>query len=256
MLIRQIRSAAARLAVVAAVAAAATAAPRAANRESVAARAETPAAGIASAAACAAHGAALPEGFECVPLPDSLWHFMQGRSYGAGCPVGRADLRLLRLRHVTPEGAVRAGEMVVNRRIAAATLRVFAALYEARYPVASVRLIDRFDASDRRSMLANNTSAFCHRRVAGSRVLSRHSYGLAIDLNPLYNPYVKRRADGSLRVDPPEARPYADRRKRSPMTLTAESLPVKLFKKEGFSWGGDWRSLKDYQHFEMPARGR
>lgn len=198
-----------------------------------------------------------------LPLGASLFCFRApsrqhlGAHAGAFLPprlsVAREDLRYLQLLHVDADGHTRQGEMVVHRDVADAVVDIFRALYEARYPIERMRIVDHYGASDRRSMLANNTSAFNHRRVAGTKKLSQHSYGRAIDLNPFYNPYVKRRRDGSLRVDPAEAEPYADRSRSFPMKLTAKSLPVRLFKRHGFSWGGDWRTLKDYQHFEMPA---
>lgn len=188
--------------------------------------------------------------FTSVEMPDSIWHRMQGRSYPQGCEVPRSDLRYLELSYVDFEGHEHVGQMVCNRHIADDLLYIFRRLYEARYPIASMRLIDDYGADDARSMAANNTSCFCYRRVAGSTALSKHSRGMAVDVNPLYNPCVYVR---SGRVLPPEGRTYAhgrDRRKDIPGKIDVTDLCYRLFVSRGFRWGGAWRSLKDYQHFE------
>ena len=188
--------------------------------------------------------------FTSVEMPDSIWTKMQGRSYPQGCEVPRSDLRYLELSYVDFEGHEHLGQMVCNRHIADDLLYIFRRLYEARYPIASMRLIDDYGADDARSMAANNTSCFCYRRVAGSTALSKHSRGMAVDVNPLYNPCVYVR---SGRVLPPEGRAYAhgrDRRKDIPGKIDATDLCYRLFVSRGFRWGGAWRSLKDYQHFE------
>ena len=113
-----------------------------------------------------------------------------------------------------------------------------------------VVLPDEYDADDEQQMRANNTSSFCYRVVAGSKTLSKHARGLAVDINTLYNPYVKKRADGSLYVQPSTARPYADRTKNFPCKIDKTDLCYRLFIEQGFKWGGSWRTVKDYQHFE------
>lgn len=188
--------------------------------------------------------------FTSEEMPDSIWHRMQGRSYPQGCEVPRSDLRYLELSYVDFEGHEHLGQMVCNRHIADDLIYIFRRLYEARYPIASMRLIDDYGADDARSMAANNTSCFCYRRVAGSTALSKHSRGMAVDVNPLYNPCVYVR---SGRVLPPEGRAYAhgrDRRKDIPGKIDATDLCYRLFVSRGFRWGGAWRTLKDYQHFE------
>lgn len=183
--------------------------------------------------------------FVAIPLSDSLFSYMQGLSYDKGCPVPRSDLRLLRLRHVTASGEERNGEMVCHRDIAEDLLYIFRELYRAHYPIERISLIDNYAADDDSSMRANNTSCFCYRRVKGSRRLSRHSYGKAVDVNPLFNPYVRHNV-----IQPSIAKPYADRTKDFPYKITQGDLLHRLFIKRGFTWGGNWRTIKDYQHFE------
>lgn len=183
-------------------------------------------------------------------IPDSIWARMQGRSYPQECRIARSELRYLELSFVDFDGREHVGQMVCNKQIANDLLYVFRQLYEARYPIASMRLIDDYEADDSRSMASNNTSCFCYRRVAGSKSLSKHSRGMAVDINPLYNPcvYVK-----SGRVLPPEGNKYAhdrDKRKDIPSKIDANDLCYRLFVSRGFRWGGTWRTIKDYQHFE------
>ena len=188
--------------------------------------------------------------FTAQNIPDSIWTRMQGRSYPQKCGIARSELRYLELSHYDFDGEEHIGQMVCNRQIADDLLYIFRKLYEAEYPIARMRLIDDYDASDQRSMADNNTSCFCYRRIAGSETLSKHSRGMAVDVNPLYNPclYVR-----SGRVLPPEGKPYAhNRSKRKDITgmIDASDLCYRLFISRGFRWGGSWRSLKDYQHFE------
>ena len=183
-------------------------------------------------------------------IPDSIWARMQGRSYPQECRIARSELRYLELSFVDFDDREHVGQMVCNKQIANDLLYVFRQLYEARYPIASMRLIDDYEADDSRSMASNNTSCFCYRRVAGSKSLSKHSRGMAVDINPLYNPcvYVK-----SGRVLPPEGNKYAhdrDKRKDIPSKIDANDLCYRLFVSRGFRWGGTWRTIKDYQHFE------
>lgn len=188
--------------------------------------------------------------FSVHEIPDSIWIRMLGRSYPLGCEQQRSDLRYLELSYVDFEGQEHVGQMVCNKQIADDLLYIFRRLYEARYPIASMRLIDDFDADDFRSMAANNTSCFCYRRIAGSKTLSKHSRGMAVDVNPLYNPCVYVR---NGRVLPPEGKAYAhdrDRRKDILGKISPADLCYRLFVSRGFRWGGAWRSLKDYQHFE------
>ena len=135
---------------------------------------------------------------------------------------------------------------------AADLVAIFRQLYDAHYPIARMVLVDEYRADDETSMRANNTSCFCYRTVAGSRKVSAHAMGMAVDINPLYNPYVKRRANGRLFIQPANAEPYTHRERRFDYKIERGDLCHRLFLQHGFSWGGAWRSLKDYQHFEKP----
>ena len=179
-----------------------------------------------------------------------MFQRMQGKSYKSDCTVPRSELRYLRLSHYDGKGKERIGEIVCNKMIANDLKEIFQELYKHRYPIEQMRLVDDYDADDERSMQANNTSCFNYRTIAGSTKLSKHSLGLAIDINPLYNPYVKRQKDGTLTVQPSNAHMYADRRKSWRYKIEKDDLCYRLFLSHGFSWGGSWVNSKDYQHFE------
>jgi len=169
---------------------------------------------------------------------------MTGVSWHPRCPVSLDQLRLLRVSYWGFGGAARQGELVVNGSAAPALSRAFAQLFAARFPIRQMRVVDDFGGDDERSMLADNTSAFNCRQVPGSTVWSQHAYGLAVDINPFENPEVRGDA-----VDPPAAAAWADRTRTSPAMISRGDAVWRAFDEIGWPWGGDWRSLKDYQHF-------
>ncbi|MBQ8713244.1 MAG: M15 family metallopeptidase [Prevotella sp.] len=188
--------------------------------------------------------------FSVDTISDAVFQRMWGKSYKKNCTVARSELRYLRLSHYDGQGREHIGEMVCNKKIANDIKDIFQELYKHRYPIGRMQLIDDYDADDERSMQDNNTSCFNYRAVAGTNKLSKHSQGLAIDINPLYNPCVRRRKDGSVLIQPSTAHRYANRSKKLPCTIDKEDLCYQLFIKHGFTWGGSWRTVKDYQHFE------
>ena len=196
------------------------------------------------------HGDGTESGFSQQQIPDRVFARMQGKSFPEGCNVSRSDLRYLRIKHYDLQGKVHEGEMICNKRIADDLIAIFKELYRQKYPIESVRLIDDFDANDDKSMRANNTSCFCYRRVEGYNKLSNHSMGMAVDINPLYNPLYKRYRNGKELVQPSNAKRYCDRKASFNYKIVKGDLLYRLFIKHGFEWGGDWHTKKDYQHFE------
>jgi len=185
-------------------------------------------------------------------ISPALFNRIYGKSLKEGARIDTADLRYLRLLHYTLGGEIRKGELICNKGISKDLTEIFKALYDARYPIESLVLIDEFDADDERSMSANNSSCFCYRAVNnGSGKLSAHSRGLAVDINPRYNPCVRMR-DGKQQVEPANGSGFVDRSKAFPHKIDEKDLAYKLFTRHGFTWGGHWSSLKDYQHFEKP----
>ena len=183
--------------------------------------------------------------FESSLIPPEVEARMRGVSYPEGAEIKLDDLRYLKLSYIDFDGSPQVGEMVCNKAIASDLVDIFRALYEAQYPIRSIRLIDDFDGDDDASMRADNTSCFNYRKKVGVRELSKHALGLAVDVNPFENPYVR-----PARIRPAEARAFADRTKDFPHKIDKNDLCYKLFRSHGFSWGGTWRSVQDYQHFE------
>ena len=191
-------------------------------------------------------------GFSIDTISDAVFQRMQGKSFPANCTTKRSDLRYLRVLHRNAEDSILQGELVCNKLIAEDLLDIFQQLYDAHYPIERIRLIDEYDADDERSMSDNNSSCFCFRTVAGTNKLSNHARGLAIDINTRYNPYVRNGRNGRLLISPENGKPYADRSKSFKYKIEAGDLLHKLFLQHGFTWGGAWRTSKDYQHFEKP----
>ena len=170
---------------------------------------------------------------------------MTGVSWHRGCPVGFDRLRLLRVDHWGFDGEVHRGRLVVHRDSARPMLRAMRKLFDLRFPIRRMRLVDAYGADDHRSMAADNTSAFNCRFVAGTGRWSEHAYGHAIDVNPIENPYVT--SDGY--VSPPTGAPFADRSQRTPGLIHRRGPVVAAFAANGWEWGGNWSWPKDYQHF-------
>lgn len=174
---------------------------------------------------------------------------IQGHSYKDNCTIPLEELRYIRVLHVGFDGQDHEGELIVNRLIAEEVCAVFRELYEVRYPIEKIRLVDEYGADDNRSMADNNSSAFNYRVIDGTERLSNHAKGFAIDVNPLYNPYIRTR-NGVQQVLPDHAYEYADRTKDHPYYIKKGDTCYQIFKSHGFTWGGEWKNSKDYQHFE------
>ena len=180
------------------------------------------------------------------PIEGQIRDRIVGSSWHPGCPVHISKLRLLELRHWGFDHDVHRGKLVVHRAEDKAILRVMERLFKRRFPIRKMALIDRYDASDHRSMNDDNTSAFNCRFVAGTSRWSNHAYGRAIDVNPIENPYVS----GS-HVSPPAGKPFADRSRDAKGMIHDGDVVVRAFaRKAGWEWGGDWSGgTRDYQHF-------
>lgn len=188
--------------------------------------------------------------FVAEEISDAIFKRMWKKSYKEDCTIPRSELRYIKVLHYTIDGKIQLGEMVCNKAIAQDLIDIFRKLYDAKYPIERMVLVDEYDALDEPSMEANNSSCFNFRFITGTTKLSNHSKGRAVDINTLYNPYVKVRTDGSTYVEPKTGRAYIDRTKDFDYKIDRNDLCYKLFIEHGFEWGGDWKSVKDYQHFE------
>jgi poly-gamma-glutamate synthesis protein (capsule biosynthesis protein) len=179
------------------------------------------------------------------PVPDAVFERMQGRSWvsdDARCPP-RDALAYLQLDHRTLDGGTARGELIVAHRIADETLALFRRLWAIGFPIARMTLIDELGADDLRSMAADNSSGFNFRVVAGTTELSQHALGLAIDLNPVENPWVQ-----TDRFVPAVGAPFLDRTALRAGMIVRPGPVVRILDELGWEWGGDWKHARDYHH--------
>jgi len=171
-------------------------------------------------------------------------------------PVGCDRLTVVRFPYVDFSGARHDdGELMVLDTVAPEVSRLFHALHQRRFPLARARLIEHYGGDDEASMRDNNTSAFNQRAVTGGGPPSLHAYGLAIDINPVQNPFLQLGDAGAVRISPPAGAAYLNRRAgrpgKPPRAGMAEDV-IGLFAAAGFTvWGGDWDTPLDYQHFQF-----
>lgn len=171
-------------------------------------------------------------------------------SYKENAQISLDNLRYIRVLHRGFDEKTHIGEMIVNKIIAEDVLEIMRELYANDYLIEKMLLIDEYGADDEASMQDNNSSAFNYRMVANTNTLSRHGMGMAVDINPKYNPYVVKQSNGQVWISPENGKEYADRTQDFLGKIAANDLCVKLFAEHGFSWGGYWSEPKDYQHFE------
>ena len=201
--------------------------------------------------------AATPFASSIEPIPPKLeTSLIKTSSWRPGCPVGLSDLRVLTVRHWDFEGRVREGQLVVNREYAAPLATVFRKLYRLKFPIRHMRLAHMYGPRRARPADGDITGSFrCRQSVpspcvggSASGRWSNHAYGLAIDLNPVENPYV-----GCGMSRDPAARRFLDRsRLRKGMVTPAV---VRAFRSIGWGWGGAWTGdTKDYMHFSVNGR--
>lgn len=177
-------------------------------------------------------------------IPDHIKDKMIGKSMPSNEPVNFDNLSYLTLTYVGFDGDDYIGEMIVDARVAFEVVDIFKELYDQKYPIEKMRLIDEYDAIDDASMADNNSSAFCYRTIANTNQISNHGLGLAVDINPLQNPHVIGNS-----TSPKEGYVYADRTNTSLGMIQEGDAAYNAFIKRGWTWGGHWPN-PDYQHFE------
>jgi len=207
---------------------------------------------VALASALVPGAASAQVGFkrEISPLSSALRAQMSGVSWHRGCPVPLSGLRLLTLSYRGFDQRSHTGRLVVNKNVAKQVIVAFRNLYGADFPIRRMQLVDVYGGSDFRSIEADNTSAFNCRTATGSSSWSNHAYGLAIDINPIENPYVT--ASGS--VAHRASRPYLNRSRIRPGMAYSSGVLVRSFNSIGWGWGGYWSGSRDYQHFSANGR--
>ena len=188
-------------------------------------------------------------GFYYEPLSDEIKEKITGVSFHENDNITYDDLRYLNVLYVDFEGNTQKGEIICNKAIADDLVEIFKELYDNKYQIDKIRLIDEYGGDDDLSCDDNNTSCFNYRVVGGTDSLSKHALGLAIDINPFQNPYITY-PNGVERISPVGSEPYADRSSGLPHMILEGDLCYNLFIEHGFTWGGHWKTLKDYQHFQ------
>lgn len=188
--------------------------------------------------------------FKARKLSPALLARMIGTTWHNGCPVPPSDLRELTLSYWDFQAHPQTGTLIVNKAVSRDVRKIFHKLFRHGFMIERMEPIENYGGSDERSMEANNTSSFNCRDITGQvGKFSNHSWGRAIDINPLTNPYVK----GSI-VLPKGANTYLDRNRVYIGGIMTNSYIVRLFEKKHWTWGGTWHDRQDYQHFEKPKR--
>lgn len=199
----------------------------------------------------------LDQYFNAYPISDELFDRIHGddRSFKNNCSVPREALSYIKVLHYGYDGKIKVGEMIINAKLNEDVLYIFKTLFENKYQIEKMILVEAYGADDDTSVNDNNTSCFNFRTATDSDVLSNHATGCAIDINPLQNPYLRILDDGSYDGDNTDWPLYVDRT-NDPVgrhMINYEDLCYQLFTERGFAWGGNWQNPIDYQHFEKPV---
>lgn len=190
------------------------------------------------------------EKYKVTDIPEDVKIKMIGSTWKPGCPVPLKDLSYLTVPYYGFDNKNHLGFLIVHKNVAHQVGKIFYQLFQQKFPIEKMQLMDTFHGDDDLAMSANNTSAFNCRSIIGKPgIFSLHSYGIAIDINTKLNPYVK----GNL-VLPKEGKAYVDRSQKMPGKIIFGDSTYMFFRNAGWSWGGDWTTLKDYQHFEKSLR--
>jgi hypothetical protein len=188
------------------------------------------------------------DGFEIKDIDESIYKRISGITLPEKAEVSPSDLKYLTVKHIGFDGEVHDGELICASSVAKELLEIFEELFESGYRIEKIRLADEYGGDDDKIMADNNSSCFNYRCVANTDTVSMHGYGKAVDINPLYNPYIQ---DGV--VMPANAAPFADRTADFEHKITHEDVCYKIFRAHGWLWGGDWMNDVDYQHFFKPS---
>jgi poly-gamma-glutamate synthesis protein (capsule biosynthesis protein) len=183
--------------------------------------------------------------------PEVKKRMIKGDSWRKGCPVSLSGLRYLEVSHLNFYGDTVTGEIIVHKDVADDIVEIFEELYNMNYAINQMKLVSDFKGNDWESIEADNTSAFNCRKATGSKKWSKHSYGKAIDINPLENPYISKKGHISHKV----SKKYRKRVHKNINDFQDRAVLLKhdpateTFINHGWTWGGSWNTIKDYQHF-------
>lgn len=166
------------------------------------------------------------------------------------CPVPLEKLRLINIDHYNFDQKIISGRMIVHEKVSKQVMTIFQELLKIKFPIEKIALIDEYEGHDENSMADNNSSSFNYRKIINSDAISMHSYGLAIDINPVQNPYIiSGNSKNDLKIWPAEGSDYLNRSNQRP-GMVEQIVPI--FAKYGFDvWGGTWNLPIDYHHFQI-----
>lgn len=171
---------------------------------------------------------------------------MINTSWREGCPVSFDDLSYLTLTHIGFDDKEHTGELIVHSDRAIEVIDIFKELFLSGFKIEKMRLASTYEGDDFASMEDNNTSAFNCRQVPGTSRWSKHSYGVAIDINPVINPWIR-----DTDVLPLSGRIFSERSPNTPGMVYKNDISTEAFLKRGWRWGGNFQyDGKDYQHFD------
>ena len=207
-----------------------------------------------SASTPAAEPSPNPPGFDSsiAPLRGPLLREVRNKNWHPGCPVPLSQLRVLTVDYHGFDGDVHSGPLVLNHRVVEDVRTVFARLYRAGFKIKHIALARKYKPNahrydDKRDVTA---SFNCRPATGNPGSISQHSYGWAIDINPIQNPYIG--TDG--KVLRRAAKPYMNRSIHAPGVIYADGVVVRAFESIGWGWGGNWSTIKDYMHFSATGR--
>jgi hypothetical protein len=185
------------------------------------------------------------------PLSPALRAQLNGPYWHAGCPLSLSNLRVLTVTHWDFDRRATTGQLIVNRRAAWPLAKVFRRLYALRFRIRHMQLSDAYGPESGKPADDDISGSFeCRQAVPspcsggkGTGSWSMHAFGLAVDLNPIENPYV-----GCGSTSHRTSIPYLNRTRIRPGMVTG--AVVKAFASIGWRWGGAWPgNTKDYMHF-------
>lgn len=180
------------------------------------------------------------------PIPSFTRQAIEKYTWHPACPLGLNELSSVEISYWGFDQQVHQGVLIVNHHVAKEVVDIFREIFQQKFPIEKIVPIDYYHGDDKKAMLANDTSAFlCRKMTRKPHRFSTHSYGTAIDINPVQNPYVI----GNY-VEPTTAKAYLNRKLIKKGMITKGDVVYNAFKRHGWRWGGDWHHIKDYQHFE------
>ena len=196
------------------------------------------------------HGDSLNNSWNVQTLNPLLQQKMINSTWKPNCPVPLKNLRLIQVKHYDFKKKQQLGQLIAHKDIAQELLTIFKQLYQKKILIHKIKPLHHYKGDDRKSMIDNITSIFnCRQNTMNPKKFSVHSYGKAIDINPFQNPLVYKRKK-TIKIKPKEAKHFVNRTKKTIGMIHRNSTIWNIFTSNNWQWGGTWRRVQDYQHFQ------